>query len=395
MDCSRPLNTSANAYMDLEHYKYVTVDHAADQAQPGCWLAKVDLKHAYRSVGTHPDSWRVTGMSWCFKGYCNPTFLFDKRLPFGARISPMIFHRLTQSVCRMMAHRGYTVLAYLDDFLIIETSQHRCQAAFDILITLLESLGFTINWTKAVRPTQTLTFLGVVIDTAKRELRPPEDRVAELVTLLQETLSKRKCSKLHLLHQARADLQWWASLLLAHNCKALFPEDIPQLTSPVFTDASVAGGGCVWQSDWLYVNWALDYPDLCPLHINYKETFSILLAAFRWAPFWIGHRVCIKSDSQVAAAIINKGSTPCTIIMDQVRTLFWLKESYNFSLSVEHIPGISNSLADSFSRLDEVQHLSKFQVWLSQSSAHYQLESHMSPSSLALVRFTGSMATGL
>ena len=70
--------------------------------------------------------------------------LFDKRLPFGARISPMIFHRLTHSVCRMMASRGYTVLAYLDDFL--------SQAAFDILITLLESLGFAINWSKAVRP---------------------------------------------------------------------------------------------------------------------------------------------------------------------------------------------------------------------------------------------------
>lgn len=92
-------------------------------------------------------------MSWCFKGSTYPTYLFDKRLPFGARVSPMIFHRLTQSVCRMMARRGYTVLAYLDDFLIIEASQHRCQAAFDTLIKLLQSLGFTINWTKAVYPT--------------------------------------------------------------------------------------------------------------------------------------------------------------------------------------------------------------------------------------------------
>ncbi|KAJ7394558.1 amiloride-sensitive sodium channel [Desmophyllum pertusum] len=51
MGCSHPLNTSTNSYMDLEHYKYVTVDDAATQASPGCWLAKVDLKHAYRSVG--------------------------------------------------------------------------------------------------------------------------------------------------------------------------------------------------------------------------------------------------------------------------------------------------------------------------------------------------------
>ena len=54
MDCSRPPTMNANSYIDLEHYKYVTVDDAANLCQPGCWLAKVDLKNAYRSVGTHP-----------------------------------------------------------------------------------------------------------------------------------------------------------------------------------------------------------------------------------------------------------------------------------------------------------------------------------------------------
>ena len=68
MDCSRPPTMNANSYLDLEHYKYVTVDDAANLCQPGCWLEKVDLKNAYRNVGTHPDSWRVTGMSWRFSG---------------------------------------------------------------------------------------------------------------------------------------------------------------------------------------------------------------------------------------------------------------------------------------------------------------------------------------
>ena len=70
--------------MDLDHYKYTTVDEAACKAKPGFWLAKIDLKHAYRSVGTHPSSWKVTGMSWLFQGTTDITFLFDKRLPFGA-----------------------------------------------------------------------------------------------------------------------------------------------------------------------------------------------------------------------------------------------------------------------------------------------------------------------
>ena len=54
----------------------------------------------------------------------------------------------------------------------------------------------------------------------------------------------------------------------------------------MLTDAPLSGGGCVWETDWMYVNWAFDYPALCSLHINYKETFTIILAAHRWAPFW-------------------------------------------------------------------------------------------------------------
>ena len=185
IDCSRPLMMNANSYMDLEHYKYVTVDDAANLCQPGCWLAKVDLKHAYRSVGTHPDSWRVTGMSWCFNDSKHPTYLYDKRLPFGARASPMVFHRLTQAICRMVARRGYTVLACLDDVLNIESTQIQCKAAFDTLLTLLESLGFTVNWTKVVYPAQCLIFLGVEIDTVLCELRLSEDRVSELLSLLK------------------------------------------------------------------------------------------------------------------------------------------------------------------------------------------------------------------
>lgn len=426
MDCSRPFAVSANSYMDLDHYKYVTVDEAACKAKPHFWLAKVDLKHAYRSVGTHPNSWKVTGMSWHFKGSANTTFLYDKRLPFGARTSPMIFQRLTQSVCRM-ARRGFTVLAYLDDFLIIEPTQQQCQIALDTLINLPQSLGFTINWSKVVQPSQSLCFLGVEIDTVNRELRLPSNRVSELLELLNLTMSKRKCSKHHLQRivgklswaarvvrggrtflrrlitvmnsvkrrhhhvylntQARADLQWWASLLPVFNCKSLFLEEFPRTSAPAYTDASTAGGGCCWQNDWLYVNWTLDFPDIYSLHINYKETFMILQAVKRWAPSWSGQRVFIKTDSEVAATIVNKGTTPCPIIMDWLRELFWLLEFHAIRLTVEHIPGSSNVIADSISRLDDKCHQDTLRAWLSQSSSSTKdLLSHMSPLSLAILR---------
>ena len=105
----------------------------------------------------------------------------------------------------------------------------------------------------------------------------------------------------------------------------------------MLTDAPLSGGGCLWARDWIYANWALDCPSLYSLHINYKEIFTTVLAAHSWAPFWSGHRVIIKTDSQVAAAILNKGSTCCPVIMDWIRSLFWLKEYCNFSLLVKHI----------------------------------------------------------
>ena len=212
MDCSRPLALSANSYMDLDHYKYTTVDEAACTAKPGFWLAKIDLKHAYRSVGTHPSSWKVTGMSWLFQGTRSMTFLFDKRLPFGARTSPMIFHRLTQSVCRMMARHRFTVLAYLDDFLIIKPSQQQCQIAVDTLISLLQSLGFTINWSKVVQPSQSLCFLGVEMATVNRVLQLPRDHVSELLDILNFSLTKRKCQNHHL-QRLVGKLSWAAQVV--------------------------------------------------------------------------------------------------------------------------------------------------------------------------------------
>lgn len=40
----------------------------------------------------------------------------------------------------MMNHRGFTVLAYLDDFLIVSDTAVECQLAYQALIKLLSEL---------------------------------------------------------------------------------------------------------------------------------------------------------------------------------------------------------------------------------------------------------------
>ena len=64
----------------------------------GCYFAKVDFKSAYRSVNISRRSQTVTGFAWNFNG--KERYLCDNKLPFGAKLSVGIFHRLTQAVKR-------------------------------------------------------------------------------------------------------------------------------------------------------------------------------------------------------------------------------------------------------------------------------------------------------
>ena len=62
-DCSRPMGNSLNDYATLESYlKFQTIDDATSMVQPRYFMAKVDLKSAYRSVNIDKNSQRFTGL---------------------------------------------------------------------------------------------------------------------------------------------------------------------------------------------------------------------------------------------------------------------------------------------------------------------------------------------
>ena len=127
-DCSRPHGHAVNDYITTGKFKFQTLDDATRALQPGYYMAKIDLRHAYRSVPIHPANYKATGCKWRFEGDDIDTFFYDTRLPFGAKCSPEIFHRLTQAVRRMMAKRGYhEIIVYLDDFLVIGSTYRECK----------------------------------------------------------------------------------------------------------------------------------------------------------------------------------------------------------------------------------------------------------------------------
>ena len=216
-------------------------------------------------------------------------------------------------------------------------------AALDAHIILLRSLRFHINWAKIRDPSQSVTFLGVNIDSVAGELSLKPDKLQEVLAIIRDF--QRRCrasrkqlerlaSKLiwasHMTPWSRShvksvyslistlklpghkrlwvpiqlDLTWWATWLsTGRNRHCIWPL---QTTIDMYSDACPLAGRAFCQG--LYSQWARDCPKLMPHHINTKELAAIVLAALRWRYKWQEHHIIVHTNSTVTQGIINKGS---------------------------------------------------------------------------------------
>ena len=411
-DCSRPQGRALNDYMSTRSFKFQTLDDAIQLLRPNYFMAKIDLRHAYRSVPIHPSNFPATGLHWHFDGDDDVTYFYDTRLPFGAKSSPEIFHRLTQSVRRMMSRRGFnSVVVYLDDFLVIAPTREACQLAFTTLLQLLQDLGFSISWHKVLGPTQNLVFLGVELDTKQCTMSLPSSKLQDLHQLTSSFLTKRRATKTQLQQLAGKlnwacrvvyggrtflrrildmmnslssptakarlstdfyeDIKWWNSFLQVFNGQRPFLSRQP--ITDVDTDACQLAAGAYYRGDWLYHHFRLDSPPCAGLHINHKEVLAQVFAAFRWGHLWKNHHVIIHCDNVAAVHIINKGTTAHPLVMFFLRQLFWLSVIHNFRFTAVHIKGDLNTIADSVSRLHQLDKCLEFYTHLLQDQPHQQI----------------------
>ena len=81
----------------------------------------------------------------------------------------------------MMKRRGYyTIICYLDDFLIVAQTFSECIQVLNELLCLLRRLGFQINYNKLEGPTLTITFLGITLDSVTMTLSIPDDKLTDV-----------------------------------------------------------------------------------------------------------------------------------------------------------------------------------------------------------------------
>lgn len=417
-DCSLPSGMAVNDYATLhEHYTYDTVDALTKLLEKDMYQAKVDIKSAYRNIPISKHSQQVTGLKWQIGG--KSVYLVDSKLPFGAKLSCMIFHRMSQAVKRMMQRRGFQLCVYIDDYICVGRTKSECMEAMNTLIALLRKLGLPVNWSKVVDPTQCIVYLGVEVDTRSMCLRLPAGKLQKIreqlnVACSMKRLSKRQLQSLigllnfgaALVYGGRVflrrlidatsrlknksdrivirgelyhDICWWLQFMTVFNGKSLLIHQRP--VASIISDASSEGGAACYQSDWLYVNWEIDLPQTQHMHINCKETLAAVLGVCRWAPLLANRLVYVTCDNSCTVYSINKGTSRNKTVMSALRLLFWLSAMFNFKLRSIYVPTGLNLTADCISRIGNKNFLNQLHCYVPCSNYHW----HMSEAAFSYV----------
>ena len=200
VDLSHPTGHSVNDGIpkDLCGLTYITIDTAIKHiltTGPGTLLAKVDIKNAFRLLPVHPADRHMLATKW------NNQVYIDTRLPFGLRSAPKLFNILADLLSWILESKGVSpILHYLDDFLTMgPPSSTTCQENLNIINEVCSYLGVPLALEKLEGPTQSLTFLGIVLDTSRMEIRLPEDKLSRIHAQLAIWLGKKKATKREIL----------------------------------------------------------------------------------------------------------------------------------------------------------------------------------------------------
>ena len=176
--------STLNDYVTSSHFYMETPQSILRSICPGEWMVSLDLQDAYLQVPIHHDL-------RCFLRFVVEGTMYQFRvLCFGLTTAPQVFTRIMAPVSAILHKYGVRMLRYLDDWLILASSELACLQSRDRLLTVCTELGIQVNFTKSsLVPTQSLVYLGMEIRSVPFVARPTPARVSNLLRLIEELLS--------------------------------------------------------------------------------------------------------------------------------------------------------------------------------------------------------------
>ena len=376
--------STLNDYITSSHFHMETPQSVLRSIRPGDWMVSLDLQDAYLQVPVHHDSRRylrfvVAGKSYQFRVLC-----------FGLTTAPQVFTRIMAPVSAILHRYGVRMLRYLDDWLILASTEIACLQSRDRLLSICTELGIQVNLTKSsLVPTQSLVYLGMEIRSLPFIARPTPVRVNNLLRLIEEFLStpslpallwrrllghlssltllvsggmlRMRLLQLCLKDQwdflddqfqvswsplCREDLLWWARVARPREGVSL------SLPAPDVSFFSDVGWGALVGEHHASGLWS---PRQKTLSINLRELLAVQYGLKAFEHLLVGLSVALFCDNTTTVAYLRRsgGMFSSTLNATAGEVLLWA-ESHRVRLLPQFIMGSSNVTADALSRPNQV-----------------------------------------
>ena len=375
--------TWVNKFVEYQHFKMCSLGTAKDMLRRNCWMASIDLKDAYYSVPVAFQDRRFLRFRW--KGVLYQYSV----MPNGLACAPRFFTKLLNPVFAYLRSNGHECFQYIDDSFIVADTYNDCIDSLKEVVQVLQSLGFVIHPDKSVfQPNTTITFLGFALDSQEMVVSLTKDKVEKFcragIQLLQkesasirevaglvgliiaysqafdyglahvkyienEKIEALKISRgnfdvpMSLSEKAKEDIRWWLRNIgsSAKHVEVASPDVV------IFADASQEGWGAHMGSQTAGGRWTEEEAES---HINVLELRAIYLALKSFCKSPCQH-VRIMTDNTTALAYIKHMGGVRSLQCNDIAHEIWLWcEQRCIWLTVAHIPGVENVLADYKSR---------------------------------------------
>ena len=392
---SAPQGNSINDFIPREQYSlhYATIDDAVASLLKlgvGALMAKVDLRSAFRMIPVRQEDWELLGIHWQNQYYV------DTCLPFGLRSAPYLFNQFADAL-HWTLHTNHDIphlIHYLDDYLLMdEPASPRCARGVRTFLKVCDTLGVPVALDKLEGPSTSLTFLGLELDSCSQEIRLPCSKIVDITAELERWSGAQKTTKRKLLsligvlsfaaravpagrlflrrlitlstkaqrlhhhirlnREALADINWWKTFLPTWNGRAFFidPLGVTAHDLDLYTDASGSlGCGAYYQGQWFHHQWQPHQQLSKTISIQWQELFAIVAAALTWGHLWSRLKIRFFCDNLPIVQAWEGKTSRQPRIMSLLRLLFLTAAKGNFTVTLKHIAGIKNPIADAISR---------------------------------------------
>ena len=364
----------------------------------GAYLAKVDIKSAFRLIPINPAQYHMLCFRW------KDLFYHDCCLPMGARSSCKIFEVFSTNLEKILKEAGIqAILHYIDDFLVINFSKEAGMKDIETFNRIAKLLNVPLADDKTVLPTQVLEFLGLEIDTLKEIVRLPQQKIDKCKYLINEMMKKTKCQlkelqvllgllnfacsviapgraflqslysltvglkkKNHfkrLTLQAKADLNVFLRFLEKYNGISFYRNQmfLSPNTKHIYSDAAKSlGYGAYLDTAWFSKAWPSN--KWKEENITFLELVPIVVSLSIWGESLTNCVVICHTDNDALHFVINKQYSKEPIVKDWIRKLVSLSLKHNILIKAQHIPAENNYLADHLSRLEVLSFLEKYEL---------------------------------